>query len=151
GPWVLGIEGDAQQAQQRGRATTHNGAAATCTPGAGAFGLDAPVITSMAQSLEWFGTLRARLGVTPTPASLSFARGGFAVGKNKTSRPNSGLGRSLTQSVPQNGIPVMTPDVTADVGNGGGGDDNDNSSPVGIPPVTAGINPVTTSFTGHTT
>jgi outer membrane immunogenic protein len=109
------------------------------------------VITSMAQSLEWFGTLRARLGVTPTPDSLVYATGGLAVGRIKTSGTISGLGRSLTQSVTQNGIPVMTPDVTADVGNGGGGDDNDNSSPVGIPPVTAGINPVTTSFTGHTT
>jgi len=153
GPWVLGIEGDAQQAQQRGRATTLNCAAATCNPGAGAFGLDAPVITSMAQRLEWFGTLRARLGVTPTPDFLVYATGGLAVGRIKTSGTISGLGRSLTQSVTQNGIPVMTPDLTADVGNGGGGDDdaNDNSSPVGIPPVTAGINPVSTSFTGHTT
>src|SRR6202040_1906777 len=151
GPWVLGIEGDAQQAQQRGRATTLNCAAATCNSGAGAFGLDAPVITSMAQRLEWFGTLRARLGVTPTPDSLVYATGGLAVGRIKTSGTISGLGRSLTQSVTQNGIPVMTPDVTADVGNGGGGDDNGNSSPVGIPPVAAGINPVSTSFTGHTT
>jgi iron complex outermembrane receptor protein len=153
GPWVLGIEGDAQQAQQRGRATMLNCAAATCNPGAGAFGLDAPVITSMAQRLEWFGTLRARLGATPTPDSLVYATGGLAVGRIKTSGTISGLGGSLIQSVTQNGTPVMTPDVTLDVGTGGGGNDlnNDNSSPVGIPPVATGINPVSTSFTGHTT
>ena len=46
----------------------------------------------------------------------------------------------------------MTPDVTPDVGNGGGGDeDTDNSGPVGLPPVASGINPVSTSFTSHTT
>jgi outer membrane immunogenic protein len=58
GPWVVGIEGDAQQSQQRGQATTFNCAGATCNPAASAFGLDAPVIASMAQRLEWFRTLR---------------------------------------------------------------------------------------------
>jgi hypothetical protein len=51
-PWVVGIEGDAQQSQQRGQATTFNCAGATCHPAASAFGLDAPVAASMA---SWLG------------------------------------------------------------------------------------------------
>src|SRR5262249_2576991 len=43
GPWVVGIEGDAQQSQQRGQTTTFNCARATCNPAASTFGLDAPV------------------------------------------------------------------------------------------------------------
>jgi opacity protein-like surface antigen len=39
----------------------------------------------MEQRLEWFGTLRARLGATPTPDSLIYATGGLAVGRIKTS------------------------------------------------------------------
>ena len=154
GPWVIGIEGDAQQAQQRGRATTLYCAGAICNPAASASGLDAPVITSMAQRLQWFGTLRARLGATPTPDSLIYATGGLAVGRIGTSGTISGLGRSLTQSVTQNGNPVVvTDDVTPDAGNGGGGDDDNdnNSSSAGVPSVAPAFNPVSTTFTDHTT
>src|SRR5439155_18732992 len=67
GPWVMGIEGDAQQSQQRGQATTFNCAGAICNPAASAFGLDAPVTASMALRLERFRTLGASLGRTHTP------------------------------------------------------------------------------------
>src|SRR5262249_44757457 len=77
GAWVAGIEADAQQSRQRGRVATLNCATATCNPAIDAFGLDAPVTVRMAQKLEWFGTLRGRLGVTPTPESLLYATGGL--------------------------------------------------------------------------
>src|SRR5262249_29456754 len=153
GPWVAGVEADAQQSQQRGRATTFNCASATCNPAASASGLDAPVTTSMAQRLEWFGTLRARLGATPTPDSLIYATGGLAVARIKTSGTISGSGSSLTQSVTQTGTPVVAEDVSPGIGNGGDDDDDNdnNSSSVGAPSVAASINPVSASFTSHTT
>ena len=80
GAWVAGIEADFQQSRQRGRAATLSCATAVCNPAVGAFGLDAPVTVTMAQKLEWFATLRARLGLTPTPDSLLYATGGLAVG-----------------------------------------------------------------------
>src|SRR5262249_13748259 len=135
----------------RGRATTFNCAGATCNPTASASGLDAPVTTSTAQRLEWFGTLRARLGATPTPDSLIYATGGLAVGRIKTSGTITGSGSSLTQSVTQAGAPVVAEEVTPGVGNSGDDDDDNNSSPVGTPSVGASINPVSTSFTSHTT
>src|SRR5262249_1150287 len=111
GPWGAGIGGDAQQAQKRGGATAVGWASAARKPTPRASGLDAPVTTSMAQRLEWFGTLRARLGVTPTPDSLIYATGGLAVGRIKTSGTISGSGSSLTQSVTQTGTPVVVEDV----------------------------------------
>src|SRR5262249_7508365 len=144
---------DAQQSQQRGRTTTFNCAGATCNPTASASGLDAPVTTSMAQRLEWFGTLRARLGATPTPDSLVYATVGLAVGRIKTSGTISGSGSSLTQSITQTGTPVVAEGIPPGASNGGNDDDdnNNNSSPVGIPSATASINPVSTSFNSHAT
>jgi opacity protein-like surface antigen len=147
GPWVVGIEGDAQQSQQRGQATTFNCAGATCHPAASAFGLDAPVAASMAQRLEWFRTLRARLGATPTPNSLVYATGGLAVGRIKTSGTISGSSLTITQGVTHS----VTQGVVSDV------DDNNDSTqvpvdiPIDIPFVTASTSPVSSSFTSHTT
>jgi len=154
GPWVVGIEGDAQQAQQRGQATTFNCAGATCNPAASAFGLDAPVTASMAQRLEWFRTLRARLGRTLTPDFMVYATAGLAVGRIKTSGTISGSSLSVNQGVTHSVIHSVEHTVIP----GGGGDDDDQvpvdipvDTPVHIPFVTASINPVSTSFTSHTT
>src|SRR5262249_15952884 len=76
GAWVAGIEADFQQSRQRGRTAMLSCATAICNPAVGAFGLDAPVTVTMAQKLEWFATLRGRLGLTPTPDSLLYATGG---------------------------------------------------------------------------
>ena len=90
GPWVAGIEADIQSSHQPGRTTTFDCAGATCNSALGALGFDAPVSARMEQRLEWFGTLRGRLGVTPTPGSLVYATGGLAVGRIKTSGSVSG-------------------------------------------------------------
>jgi outer membrane immunogenic protein len=150
GPWVVGIEGDAQQAQQRGQTTTFHCAGATCNPAASAFGLDAPVTASMAQKLEWFRTLRARLGRTLTPDFMVYATGGLAVGRIKTSGAISGSSLTVTQGV----TPSVEQSVTQSVVSGGDDDESIQvpvDTPVNIPFVTASIDPVSTQFTSHTT
>src|SRR5262249_28847796 len=121
GAWVAGIEADLQQSRQRGRSATLNCAGAICNPAIGAFGLDAPVTARMAQKLEWFGTLRGRLGVTPTPASLLYATGGLAVGRIKTFGTITGSSLTLTPGV----IEGFTDSVVTDV--------DEHGNPIEIP------------------
>jgi opacity protein-like surface antigen len=147
GPWVAGIEADFQQSRQRGRAATLNCATAICNPAISAFGLDAPVSVRMAQKLEWFGTLRGRLGVTPTPESLLYATGGLAVGRIKTSGTITGSSLTLTPGVIEGVTEVLVPDVDAD----GNPIEVPIEVPIEIPTVTAGTSAATSSFASHTT
>ena len=100
----------------------------------GALGFDAPVSARMEQRLEWFGTLRARLGATPTPDSLIYATGGLAVGRIKTSGTVSGSSLGLTDGVTQ-GVAI---DVDAD--------GNPIEVPVDVPIVIASADPTSTTF-----
>ncbi|MFL6821988.1 MAG: outer membrane protein, partial [Xanthobacteraceae bacterium] len=147
GPWVAGIEADLQQSRQRGRAATLNCTTAICNPAISAFGLDAPASVRMAQKLEWFGTLRGRLGVTPTPESLLYATGGLAVGRIKTSGTITGSSLTLTPGVIEGVTEVLVPDVDPD----GNPIEVPIEVPVEIPTVTAGTSPATSSFVSHTT
>ena len=88
----------------------------------------------MEQRLEWFGTLRARLGATPTPDSLIYATGGLAVGRIKTSGSVSGSSLGLTDGVTQ-GVAI---DVDAD--------GNPIEVPVDVPIVIASADPTSTTF-----
>ena len=88
----------------------------------------------MEQRLEWFGTLRARLGATPTPESLIYATGGLAVGRIKTSGTVSGSSLGLTDGVTQ-GVAI---DVDAD--------GNPIEVPVDVPIVIASADPTSTTF-----
>ena len=134
GPWVAGIEADIQSSRQPGRTTTFDCAGATCNSALGALGFDAPVSARMEQRLEWFGTLRARLGATPTPDSLIYATGGLAVGRIKTSGSVSGSSLGLTDGVTQ-GVAI---DVDAD--------GNPIEVPVDVPIVIASADPTSTTF-----
>ncbi len=147
GPWVAGIEADIQQSRQRGRAATLNCTTAICNPAISTFGLDAPASVRMAQKLEWFGTLRGRLGVTPTPESLLYATGGLAVGRIKTSGTITGSSLTLTPGVIEGVTEVLVPDVDAD----GNPIEVPIEVPVEIPTVTAGTSAATSSFVSHTT
>jgi outer membrane immunogenic protein len=69
--WVAGIETDFDGANIKG-----SGAAATTI----AFGAT-PATFNASQKVEWFGTLRARLGYLATNNLLIFATGGLAYGK----------------------------------------------------------------------
>jgi outer membrane immunogenic protein len=73
--WLIGFETDIQYANVRGSTSVQIMAVAA----ASRLRIDAE------QSLDWFGTLRARLGVTPTERLLFFATGGFAYGKTRAS------------------------------------------------------------------
>jgi opacity protein-like surface antigen len=147
GPWVSGIEADFQQSRQRGRAATLNCSTSICNPAISAFGLDAPVGVRMAQKLEWFGTLRGRLGVTPTPESLLYATGGLAVGRIKTSGTITGSSLTLMPGVIEGVTEVLVPDVDPD----GNPIEVPIEVPVEIPTVTAGTSAATSSFASHTT
>jgi outer membrane immunogenic protein len=147
GLWVAGIEADFQQSRQRGRAATLNCAGGVCNPAIAAFGLDAPVSARMAQKLEWFGTLRGRLGVTPTPESLLYATGGLAIGRIKTSGSITGSSLTLTPGVIEGVTEVLVPDVDPE----GNPIEVLVQVPIEIPTVTASTSPATSSFVSHTT
>ena len=53
--------------------------------------LDAPVAAIFDQKLEWFGTLRGRLGTTITPDALAYVTGGVAVGDIKSAGTIAGF------------------------------------------------------------
>ncbi len=94
GRWVLGIEADFQWTGQKGDANFLCAAAANalaCLPGAtflpaGTTG----AALSIEQKLQWFGTLRGRLGYTLTPTWLAYVTGGLAVGNIKTNAALTG-------------------------------------------------------------
>jgi outer membrane immunogenic protein len=86
--WVFGIETDAQWTGQRGSASAlcpATPAGGPCLPGltflpVGAFGTAALVD----QKLEWFGTLRGRVGMLVAPSWLLYVTGGGAYGTVRT-------------------------------------------------------------------
>jgi outer membrane immunogenic protein len=89
GIWVIGGEADIQWSGQKGSALF------TCAVTGG--GIPGPCLGStfippgvagaslaLDQKLQWFGTLRARLGVTPAPTVLLYVTGGLAYGEIET-------------------------------------------------------------------
>ena len=94
--WVFGLEADAQWSGQRGSANFLCAAGGAVVPGAAV--LPGPCLPgstflppgtvgatlSIDQRLEWFGTLRGRLGVLVTPSVLLYGTGGLAFGSVKT-------------------------------------------------------------------
>jgi outer membrane immunogenic protein len=70
GNWVWGLEADIQYADQQGSATFACGAACGAIP----------VSETLNERLDWFGTVRGRLGFTVTPTVLLYATGGLAYG-----------------------------------------------------------------------
>jgi outer membrane immunogenic protein len=80
--FVFGVEADIQATGQKG---TFNFTTPTVCPPPGVAVL--PCVTgngSVEQKLPWFGTLRARLGVTPAPTWLLYVTGGLAYGEVDT-------------------------------------------------------------------
>ena len=99
--FVLGFEADIQASAQRGLTGGACGGGgitdatvnSACVPGHigdnDPFNVAAlPVTTTLDQKLEWFGTVRGRIGSTMiTPAFLPYVTGGFAYGRvSSTSR-----------------------------------------------------------------
>lgn len=72
--WLFGIEADIQGADQKGTSTLDL-SGFVGTPG---------TFASVESRLNWFGTVRGRLGWTATPETLLFVTGGYAYGEVET-------------------------------------------------------------------
>jgi outer membrane immunogenic protein len=84
--WLWGLEADIQGTGERGsRAFTCP--TGVCTPPFGVLAVfPGPAVpVALDQKLEWFGTVRGRVGVLATPKVLFYATGGLAYGEVKTS------------------------------------------------------------------
>jgi outer membrane immunogenic protein len=98
GSWVLGIEADIQGTGERGTSTISRSVTTDpCFPVA-----VCPITTTAALSnqekLSWFGTVRGRLGVTPTDRALIYATGGLAYGEVQTIGSETVAGATLAGS-----------------------------------------------------
>ena len=102
GYWLLGLEVDIQHTNQR--ATTSYVCPGTLC-NSGIAGFDAPASLVHTQELDWFGTLRARVGVTATPDALLYATGGLALAG--ISHVGTISGASLTPVLDENGAPAL--------------------------------------------
>src|SRR5579872_2363698 len=80
--WLFGLEADIQATDEKG---TRNFTCpqSTCTPTFGQIavfpGPSVPV--ALSQKIDWFGTVRGRLGILVTPQVLLYATGGLAYGE----------------------------------------------------------------------
>ena len=82
--WVWGLEADIQGSGQKG-GRDFLCPTGVCTPGAIILVAPGPAVpVSLNQKLEWFGTVRGRVGVLATPKVLFYGTGGLAYGEVKT-------------------------------------------------------------------
>jgi outer membrane immunogenic protein len=86
--WVAGVETDFDLADVEGKATTN-----TTSPTASG---------SIGTRLDWFGTVRGRVGFLVTPSALVYATGGWAYGHTTSSANAAALGLSVGASVGKN-------------------------------------------------
>jgi outer membrane immunogenic protein len=82
--WVWGLEADIQGSGQKG-SRAYLCPTGVCTPPFGVLAVfPGPAVpVSLDQKLEWFGTVRGRVGVLATPQVLFYATGGLAYGEVK--------------------------------------------------------------------
>jgi len=98
--WLMaGIEADIQLSTQN-TTPTFICPGAICNPGIG----DLATSFDRAQTLDWFATVRGRLGATVTPETMAYLTGGLALAEIKTAGIVAGL--SLFDS---SGNPNVTP------------------------------------------
>jgi outer membrane immunogenic protein len=111
--WVWGFEADIQGTGEKGsRAFTCP--AGICTPSTilgGPLALvvlvpGAAVPLSLEQKIDWFGTVRGRVGVLATPKVLLYATGGLAYGEVKSSETVAALLTGFSSSTTNVGYTV---------------------------------------------
>jgi opacity protein-like surface antigen len=73
GSWLAGVEGDVQSTGKRGN-SSFACPGTICNP-------NGPEGVGFDQTLEWFVTLRGRIGATVTPDAIVYVTGGAAVGE----------------------------------------------------------------------
>ena len=100
GIWLAGLETDIQFSSQR-NITNSNCPATTCPAG---IGYNPPVTLDETHNLDWFGTVRGRLGIAVTPDILAYGTGGLTVGGIAHSVAFS-LG-GITIGIDSNGTPT---------------------------------------------
>jgi len=114
--WVLGFETDIQGSGERGSSTfvnpfstqlcglaTTDGTIFTCNPNVPANGI---VGTAYEARINWFGTVRGRLGYLITDQVLLYGTGGLAYGQVKLSGITSVNGSTDFTSLQSMGIPA---------------------------------------------
>jgi len=79
--WLLGIETDIQGTGEKGN-INFTCPAGVCVPGTLAPGPAVPL--TLSQRIDWFGTLRGRIGILATPTFLLYGTGGLAYGEVKS-------------------------------------------------------------------
>lgn len=96
--WVFGVEADIQGADQKGSSSAMcpgafhslNGVCTVGHHGDTVNNPGLPVTSNLDSRLEWFGTVRGRIGTTITPRVLVYATGGLAYGEVSTTDTVSG-------------------------------------------------------------
>lgn len=94
GSWVWGIEVDGQWSGQDGKTNFScptPGPGSPCNSITGGLGAGVAPTASFEQSLEWFVTLRGRLGILVQPTWLAYVTGGAAIGHIDTKGVISGF------------------------------------------------------------
>jgi len=83
--WLWGLEADIQGSDQKG-SRDFICPTGVCTPPFGVIAVfPGPAVpVNLNQKLEWFGTVRGRVGVLATPKVLFYATGGLAYGEVRT-------------------------------------------------------------------
>jgi iron complex outermembrane receptor protein len=105
GPWlVAGIESDIQFSAQK--ANPEFGCP-TALCNVALVGFDAPVGAAFDRDLklEWFGTVRGRIGATVTPDAMAYVTGGLAVAEIKTAGTIAGF----SPGADDDGNPIVSP------------------------------------------
>ena len=104
--WQSGVFVAGLEAESRARASAAGPASnAPAPPAIPGLVDDSPVTATLEQRLQWFGTLRARLGTAALPGVLAYVTGGAAVAGIETSGTISGFDGA--------GTPVDTPSAAA--------------------------------------
>jgi outer membrane immunogenic protein len=130
--WVFGLEADIQGSGEKGSTTSvcagaapsllTTAAAVNSACALGHFGDTAPfnvaalpVTNSLSENIDWFGTVRGRIGPTITPTILAYVTGGLAYGEVKSTDTVSG---TIITGAPNgtNGPTTLVP-VSATFGN----------------------------------
>src|SRR5579885_282448 len=112
GNWVFGFEADIQAADQKATKSFTCPAANCSSPG---INTDLTAATvNYSQKLDWFGTVRGRIGVA-NPATLVYFRAGLAYGHIKSSDLLIAVGTAGPTSTcpgPTCGLPISTGSTT---------------------------------------
>ncbi len=82
--WVWGLEADIQGSDEKG-SRVFSCLATFCSPPANVAPLVGSIPVTLTQKIDWFGTVRGRVGLLATPRVLLYATGGLAYGGVNTS------------------------------------------------------------------